>query len=489
MFFPIFLFTTQDRQKKLFEPRVAWIVRMYTCGPTVYGRAHLGNLRAFFVARLWRDILEQLGGYRVQHTMNITDVWHLTSDGDDGDDKMIVWAQKENLTAWQVAKKYEELFLQDIALLWLRFDHHPRATDYIKEQIEIIKTLIKKSYTYEIEGDGIYMDTSLVPDYGKLLPKAHLQWIIQWARIYNDAKKNPSDFALRKFSPRDQKRDMERLFDGDRAGKLIDSQMELSLEEERTRGFPWWHIECSAMARATLGEYLDIHTWWIDHIPVHHTNEICQSECSFCEDKPWVKYRLHSQFLNILGQKISKSLNNTLNLDDCIQQWFQPEDLRMFFLQAHYRSFQDFDWEKLSSSAKARQKIKRAVQPYVDSYNGMIVRDEFFEYCAQALCDDADTPQFLAHLFSNLKQCTQQKAHIILWFDQHLLRLGLFDKEKKSDLTLIPWYHQAMELLRDRTVAKKQKNYQKADLIKQSIIDLGFGIKDNADGTTDLFVQ
>lgn len=309
---------------------ISWDIKIYSCWPTVYWEPHLGNIRYFFFCWLLQKTLKMYW-CNVTHCMNITDVWHLTSDSDTWDDKMEKKAKEIGKTARDVSQEYTKKFELILENMNISFDYLPKATDHIKEQIEMIEQLELKWYTYRTS-DWIYMDTSLVKDYWKLIWQKHIDWLQSWARIDLWEKKNNTDFALWKFW---EWRDMQR-------------------ETKRWIWFPWRHIECSAMSKKYLWD-IDIHTWWIDHIPIHHTNEIAQSECS-CNHK--VKYRMHSQFLNIDWKKISKSLWNVVYLWEVLERWYSIKDLNYYFLQAHYRSFQDFTRDKLEQAKKARSKLK-----------------------------------------------------------------------------------------------------------------------------------
>ena len=278
------LYNTLSRSLEEFKPIDPNNVRIYSCGPTVYGAPHIGNMRKYILDDLLKNTLKHICWYHTTHVVNITDVGHLTDDGDHGEDKMEKWARREWLTARDVAKRYEELFHENCkALLLDPFDITPRATDHIAEQIDMVRQLEQRWYTYIIPDDGVYMDTSKVENYAVLIGQKHIDWLTKWARIDDAGKRNITDFALRKFNTSGKKRDMER-------------------ESPWWAGFPWRHIECSAMSIKYLGNHFDIHTGGIDHIPIHHTNEIAQSQCSWA-DTPWVNYRIHYQFLNIDGNR------------------------------------------------------------------------------------------------------------------------------------------------------------------------------------------
>ena len=368
--------------------------------------------------------------------MNITDVGHLVSDGDEGEDKMEKGARREGITARDVAERYTQTFLNILEKLNIRFDILPKATDHIAEQIAMIKILEDKGYTYIIEEDGVYFDTSKMPDYGMLVGKKHLEGLQAGSRVEDVGKRNLTDFALWKFNISWKKRDME-------------------WESPRGTGFPGWHIECSAMGTKYLGKHFDIHTGGVDHIAVHHSNEIAQSECSIC-DKPWVNYWMHSQFLNSDGNKISKSLENGYTLGQILDKGYQAEDLVYFFYQAHYRSFQDFTWEGLEAAKKGRKGLK-------------LIDDKGYPYeeVVAPLLQDLNTPVFLANLH---KHGISTKLNSIF---------NLVAKEEPTENIIIPTEVQA--LADQRWQAKFEKNWELADSLRNQIEEKWFKMVDQSD--------
>ncbi len=309
------LYNTRTREKEVFKPLHSTTVGLYTCGPTVYNYVHLGNLRSYLFEDILKRTLKRLK-FTVQHVMNITDVGHLTDDADQGEDKMEKGAAREGKTAWEVAAFFTDACKRDMAdLNILEPSIWCRATDHIPEQIALVKTLIDKGYTYETT-DGIYFDTTKFPRYGDF---AHLdtQSLQAGVRVDMGEKKNPHDFALWKFSPPGSTRQMEWVA----FGKM---------------GFPGWHVECSAMAMKYLGEQFDIHCSGIDHIPVHHTNEIAQSEAA-TGVTPWVRFWLHNEFLSVGKEKMSKSGENFVTLQTIKDKGHSTLAFRYFILQAHYR--------------------------------------------------------------------------------------------------------------------------------------------------------
>ncbi len=457
------VFNTLWREKQEFEPINKKQVGIYTCGPTVYGKPHIWNLRAYIFASTLRNVIEYILWIPVKHVVNITDVGHLTDDWDDGEDKLEKASKNEKKTAWNIAKEYENIFYDYLNKLNIKFDVHPKATEHIQEQIDLVKKLEEKGYIYEIPGDGIYMDTSKVKDYWKLLPKWHLDWILACARVQNNKKKNKTDFALWKFSPKDKKRQME-----------WDSPWWV--------GFPGWHIECSAMSCKYLWEKFDIHTWWIDHIPVHHTDEIAQSESAFWHK--WVNYWLHNEFLNLKNWKMSKSLGNVVNLDDVIQKWFHPLIFKYFIYTAHYRSIQDFSWEDLKATEKAYNKLRTRLVDLSDKtkdlrieniqniYENKLSSWEMIEY----LLDDINTVKLIAYINKfvnsiswkeNLTDNEIQVLNLIKYIDKNILKLDLFKLLEQTEIE-IP--EEIKNLAKKRWEAKKNKDFVTADKIRDELL-------------------
>ncbi len=365
---------------------------VYTCGPTVYDYAHLGHMRKYTMDDILLRTL-RLAGFPVKHVMNITDVGHLVSDADTGEDKMEKGARRTGKTVWEVAKFFEDDFWRKFDLMGLiRPDIAPRATDHIPEQIELVQALEKNGFTYVIPGDGVYFDTSKDPHYGEL---AHLKLSQQQegARIgVVEGKRNASDFALWKFSPQDQQRQME-------------------WESPWGIGFPGWHIECSAMSMKYLGSQFALHTGGIDHIPVHHPNEIAQAE-NATGKRPFVRYWVHHNFLRIDGQKMSKSLQNFYTLEDIVAKGFSPMALKLLFLQAHYRDELNFTWDSLAAAQKGYERLQRQIQKLLAAagYQNLeevpdLVGEPSPELARfiELMENDLKTPQALAIMWGTLK--------------------------------------------------------------------------------------
>ena len=357
------LYNSLSRQIEEFQPIQPPHVGMYTCGPTVYQYAHIGNFRAYMTADILVRVLKH-NNYDLKFVMNITDVGHLVSDADSGEDKLEKSAKKEGKTAWDIAELYTDAFLKDYDALGLtRPDVLAKATDHVQEQIDLIKRLEAKGFTYIIS-DGVYFDTSKLADYGKL---STLDQIKEGARVeINEEKRNPRDFALWKFSepkgtgPFDSAQAVRGSEEppGSRRGDAV-SRRHMEWESPWGVGFPGWHIECSAMSMKYLGETFDIHTGGVDHISIHHTNEIAQSEAA--TGKKFVDYWVHTAFMLVQGQKMSKSLGNTYKLSDLVGNGYLPVHLRYLYLQTHYRQEMNFTWESLEAAKTALERLTNSV--------------------------------------------------------------------------------------------------------------------------------
>lgn len=487
------IYNTLSRQKEVFVPLMEdpkytgpkkTSVGLYSCWPTVYWDPHIWNMRAYVCRDILRNTLERIMWYPLISVMNLTDVGHLTSDEDSWEDKMEKWAKREQMTVRELANKYIESFKRYLALLSIdEYQILCRATDHIQEQIALIQKLEEKWYTYIIPHDGVYMDTSKISDYWELW-KLDIAWLQQWARIENDNKKNKTDFWLWKFSPVWEKRQME-------------------WESPWWVGFPWWHIECSAMSSKYLWEQFDLHTWWVDHISVHHTNEIAQSECGFWVH-PWVKYWLHNQFLNLWGKKQSKSSWGLITIDTLIEQWYHPLDFRYLCLTAHYRNFLEYSPELLSVAATTRNNLVKKVQKLCNiqdktlltfdislSYEKLLEHItskyvwDMLEEMMVALMDDLNIPRILAILQQSLtnvqkvEDVDMKDFFVALhWLEKNLLKIGLFDVVEESSIA-VP---QEVKALADQRVqAKKDKNYALADELRAKIVALWYQIKDAKD--------
>ena len=449
------IFNSLGREKQKFEPIQQGRVGIYSCGPTVYQRPHIGNYRAFIFA----DILRRTflyNDYQVQHIMNITDVGHLVGDGDEGEDKITKQALAEGKTAWDIAKIYTDIFVQDMSVLHvLPFDVMPRATDHIEEQIAMIQTLAEKGFAYRIS-DGMYFDTSKLDDYG-VLSGQKPEEKQEGARVaVNEEKRNATDFALWKFSTEGEKRHME-------------------WESPWGVGFPGWHIECSAMSEKYLGSPFDIHTGGIDHIPVHHTNEIAQTEGA--RGNREAHYWMHLDFLRVDDQKMSKSLGNVYSLTDIEARGFDAMDLRYFFLGAHYRSSLNFTWEAMEAARTARRRLEHVMRV---AESGGKVQVSYEKQFHQAMNDDLNTPRALAVLWEMIgdeKVGAEDKVTTIKKMDE-ILGLGLAGLIGKKEK--IP--EDILRMVEERRLAREAKDFEKSDILRDAIAIKGYIVRDTDTG-------
>jgi cysteinyl-tRNA synthetase len=450
---------TLSRKLEEFSPIHENKVGLYSCGPTVYDYAHIGNLRSYVFSDTLRRALEYMG-YEVRQVVNITDIGHLTSDEDSGDDKMVKGLKREGLPLTleglkDLAAKYEEAFKSDLLLLNIKTPHHfPRATEYLQQEIELVEELEKKGYTYMLP-DGVYFDTEKLGDYGKLgglTPLDDAQ-----ARIGAQEKNSPRDFVLWKLSKDDR----------------------LGFESPWGKGFPGWHIECSAMSRALLGQPFDIHTGGIDHIPVHHNNEIAQSEAAF--DKPLANYWMHNEFINVGGQKMAKSQDNFITLRTLMDKGFSPLAYRYLLLGAHYRSPATFTWEALEAAMSARNKLMLRFSALPE---GGSVSPEYKSRFHDAIENDLNTPQALALVWETLKDeavSDADKRATIADFDQVL---GLNVAEDSKTLKNIAITSELQTLLDERAAARSAKDFQRSDELRDRLQEMGFEVQDGPTGQT-----
>lgn len=461
------LFNTLGRQKQVFEPIEAGKAGLYTCGPTVYDFQHIGNFRTFMFEDLLKRVL-LYNGYEVTHIMNITDVGHLVSDGDEGEDKMEKGSARTGKTVWEIAEYYTQFFLDDAkALNLLPPTKYTKATDYIQEQIDMVKCLDDKGYTY-VTSDGVYFDTSKLKDYGKLA-NLDIEGLEEGSRIqFSAEKKNKTDFALWKFSPKD-----------------TDTKRQMEWDSPWGKGFPGWHIECSAMSRKYLGDTFDIHCGGIDHIPVHHTNEIAQSEA--CTGKPFAHYWMHGAFLEEESGKMSKSKGEFLRVETLIKHGYTPMDYRYLCLGTHYRKRLLFSWEILEQAKTAMTRLKQNVQQIRDeAKKNFDERDASLpegerEKFLEAVNDDLNMPQALAVLWGvvrNDKLTAVEKMKLVNDFNR-VLGLDL-DKDLEAGNTNVP--AEIMELVEKRIAAKKAKDFKKADALRDELKSLGWEVLDKKDG-------
>lgn len=460
---PIFFTNTLTDGKDLFAPLKPGVVSLYSCGPTVYGPQHIGNLRAALFADTIARVLIA-GGYHVRRVINITDVGHLVGDGDEGEDKMAVGAQREHVSPKEIADRYTKQYVDDIRALNIDTDHilFPRATEYIEEQIAMIMTLEEKGYTYAIP-DGVYFDTSKFPAYGKLGGVAEVK-LIGGARIKTEGtKRNLHDFALW------------------RAAKPHDLQQ---WDSPWGRGNPGWHIECSAMIRALLGIEIDIHTGGMDHIPVHHNNEIAQSEAA--NGRPLARYWLHEAFITIGGEKISKSLGNEVLLSDITARGFHPLALRYFYYQASFRTPISFSWESLAAAQDALTRLWRLSREIREDAKGKTARSEAERRMIAILRDDLATPAALALLWESARDdalSPAQKLGVLEAADA-VLGLSLMEPPAvQGPAALEDLPEEIQVLISRRDAARAAKEYAVSDELRGELEFRGYRVEDGPSGT------
>ena len=452
------LYNTLTRQKEEFQPANPAEVGLYCCGPTVYNYAHIGNLRTYVFEDLLRRSLE-LNGYVVNHVMNITDVGHLTSDNDEGDDKMKKGAEREKKTVWEIAEYYTQAFLEDMDRLnMLKPTQKPKATDHIEEMVEQIKKLEGNGHTYAGSNGNIYFDTSTLNDYGKLA-QLDKQELLSGARVEVDqCKKNPTDFVLWFVSSKHGDQDMQ-------------------WDSPWGRGFPGWHIECSAMSVRYLGEKFDIHCGGIDHIPVHHTNEIAQAEGANGV-KPWVNVWMHGEFLVLKDkEKMAKSDGNFLTLRTLVEKGYDPLDYRYFCLQTHYRKQLMFDFDGLDSARNGLKRLKNKVLSLGEERGA--VSEEFMEAFFAAIDDDLNISKALGVTWEMLDSelSDEDKLATVKEMDR-VLGLNL---DEAIEFEIPP---QITEWILERNDARKNKDWTKADEMRDKIEASGkWVVKDGTGGT------
>ncbi len=457
----VFFTNTLSGKKELFVSQKPGVVLLYSCGPTVYDRAHIGNLRAFVFADTVARTLAG-AGYRVRRVINITDVGHLVGDGDRGEDKMTLSATRERTTPETIAKRYTKLFLEDLDDLAIDTGdiQFPRATEYIREQIALAKTLEEKGFAYRLP-DGLYFDTKKFPGYGRLggLSRGKLE---AGARVeVVKGKRHPADFVLW------------------RTAKPNDLQQ---WDSPWGRGNPGWHIECSAMVRSLLGQEIDIHTGGEDLAHIHHNNEIAQSEAA--SGRTFVHYWLHSAFLTMAGEKASKSLGNVIYLADIAAKGFHPLSLRYFFLQAHYRTPLSFSWDALTGASSALERLWRLSREIArDSKRKSAASEARVRFLA-ALRDDLATPQALGILWDSLKSedCAPgEKWGLLEDADSHL-GLSLLNPPGSGAFAEADIPEEIREMLARRETARVSKDFKEADRIRNALEHSGYHVDDGPEG-------
>lgn len=455
------LYNTLTRKVEEFKPQHPPVVTLYTCGPTVYDYPHIGNWFTF----IRYDILVRAliaAGYEPNWVMNITDVGHLVSDADEGEDKLEKGARREGKSAWDIAKHYSDYFVEGMQRLnMLTPQQLPKATDHIQEQIDLVTQLEKKGFTYVIN-DGVYYDTAKFPTYADFahLDLAHLK---EGTRVVtNPEKRNPTDFALWKFSPKDNQRDME-------------------WDSPWGKGFPGWHLECSAMSIKYLGETLDIHAGGIDHIPVHHTNEIAQSEAA--TGQKFANYWVHMNHIMVNDEKIAKSSGNGITLEDVEAKGFTLEAFRLLVLQSHYRTQAEFSWDNLSAAQnrlKSWQALADLRWQAVDNTDTNRDAKTSMAYIQEKLSDDLNTSEAIVAIDRQaslvLPVTVAERDTFITFLESIDNSLGL-QLSARQDIT-----NEQKTMINERDEARRSQDFTKSDTLRTQLEEQGIGLSDTDRG-------
>ncbi len=471
---PVFLYNTLSRTKQEFTPIEPYEAGMYVCGPTVYNYAHVGNLRAYIFSDTLRRMLE-LAGFKVKHVMNITDVGHLASDADEGEDKIEAGAKRDGKSAHEIARFYANAFFGDFSSInCLCPTIICEATQHIPEMQRLIKKLEDKGFTYRIS-DGIYFDTSKFPSYGELAGRSHIDGLRKGARVeFNREKRNPADFALWKFSPAGIKRQQE-------------------WDSPWGTGFPGWHIECSAMSMKYLGETFDIHCGGVDHIAVHHTNEIAQAEAA--TGTQFVKFWMHNDFLVMSGtEKMAKSAGNFVTLKTLEDKGYEPLAYRYLCLGAHYRTQLEFSWKALDFASKSLSTMRENIWKLQDEFGDVRCGDgrnadniiPFQEKFINAVTDDLNAPQALAVLWDVLRNAALSGVEKLAFtkYADKVLGLDLLSPRKEEKLS-----EELMLLVNAREQARKDKDFKKADELRKKLLENNVVLEDTPAGPRWKFIK
>jgi len=449
------IYNTLTRKKEEFIPIDKNEIKIYSCGPTVYYFAHIGNLRAYLFMDNLRRVFKY-NGYKLKHAMNITDVGHLVSDADEGEDKMLKASRRENKNPFEIADFYTKAFLEDMKKLNIDMPEVIcRATEHIGVMEDYVKKIITNGYAYETE-DTIYFDTSKLDKYG-VLSNRNIEEQKAGARVdFDSNKKNPTDFALWIKAPENHLMKWN-TFWGD--------------------CYPGWHLECSAMSEKYLGKTFDIHTGGMDHIPVHHENEIAQAK-GYCGKTP-ANYWMHVEFLQVNGGKMSKSLNNLYTLEDLEKKGYMPEVYRMFNFSSHYKKPINFTFEGMDAAKTALKRLREGYKRHAlgnDIVEDNLIKD-FEERFLEAINDDLNMPQAMSVIWDLVKYESKSKklAELLLKFDT-VLGLNI-DKEEKIDLP-----EEITRIVEERKLARENKDWNKSDELRDKLIGLGYTVKDTKDG-------
>lgn len=452
------VYNTLTRRKEELKTVHPGEVRMYSCGPTVYSQAHMGNMRAYLFMDTLRRVI-RMNGYKLLGVMNITDVGHLTSDADEGEDKMQSAAKKTGKSPWEIAEHFTDLFFRDTARLNIeKPEIVAKATDHIADMLEFVEALVKKGYGYETS-DGVYFDISKFPSYGKLSGNTRLDDNIAGARVdVNSEKRNPADFALWKKAPKEHI---------------------MQWDSPWGRSYPGWHIECSTMSRKYLGDVFDIHTGGVDHIPIHHENEIAQSEALL--GHPAVNYWMHVEFMQVDGRKMSKSLGNTYTLDQLEERGYSPMDFRYFCLNTHYRKKLNFTFEGMDAAKTAYSRLLALLKACAasDAKTDPAVIEVFDKEFADAVSDDLNIPLGMGALWTLLKNPPSRDIYEAAMRADKVLGLSL-DKcteEKKEDVPA-----DVRAIADERWTARLAKDWAKSDALRETLASMGWAVKDGKEG-------
>lgn len=449
------LYNTLTRKKEEFNPINKNEVRIYSCGPTVYNFAHIGNLRAYLFMDNLRRVLKY-NGYTLKHAMNITDVGHLVSDADEGEDKMLKASKRENKNPFEIADNYTKAFLEDMKKLNIDMPEIIcRATKHIDVMEEYVKKIIENGYAYKTQ-NTIYFDTSKLDKYG-ILSNRNIDEQKAGARVELDnEKKNATDFALWIKAPKEHLMKWDSFF-----GEC----------------YPGWHLECSAMSEKYLGEVFDIHTGGMDHIPIHHENEIAQGK-GYCGKVP-ANYWMHIDFLQVNGGKMSKSLNNLYTLEDLKEKGYLPEVYRMFNFSSHYKKPINFTFEAMESAKVTLNRLREGYNRNIEGTDKVNedVLNEFENRFLEAINDDLNMPQAMSVIWDLIKydKKSPQIANLLLKFD---LVLGL-NIDKKEEIKLS---QEILNILEERKEARKNKEWNKSDELRDKLKELGYIVKDTKEG-------
>lgn len=464
-----FIYNSLNRKKEELITIEEKKVKIYTCGPTVYHFAHIGNLRTYIFEDILKKSLDYIG-YNVDHVMNITDVGHLESDSDEGEDKMALGASREKKTVWEIARFYEEAFLDDCNKLNIKRPNViSRATEHIEDMIKLIKKLEEKGYTYIANGN-VYFSIDKFDDYNKLA-NLTIEELQAGSRIEVDPyKKNPLDFVL--------------WFTNSKFTNQI-----MQWPSPWGVGFPGWHIECSAMSMKYLGERIDIHCGGVDHIPVHHTNEIAQSECAL--GHKWVNYWMHGEFLVLNNGKMSKSSGDFLTLSRLIEEGYSPLDYRYFCMQSRYRKQLMFSFESLNDAQNSLKKLKNKVKYILENKNNDSIElgkiKEYQNKFKYQISDDLNLPNAFTVLSEVIKDenlNNSEKVYLIEDFDKVFsLDLLIQDKNENNDVDI----EFIENLIKERNNARKEKNWTKADEIRDILLSHNVELIDSREGTTWIY--